>query len=102
MRPQTVRHRDTETSRLVFTARLRLQFRMPPVRNAPELRSQHDAAPVQSEYPAERRAAAAVPCRYRHRGKLQNLSSPSVLFESSPTFLKYTEDTDAKNDGPEF
>jgi len=34
---------------------------MPPVGNAPELRSLHAAAPpVQSEYPAERRAAAAV------------------------------------------
>ena len=34
----------------------------PPVRNAPELRSLHAAAPpVQSEYPAERRAAVAVP-----------------------------------------
>jgi len=33
----------------------------PPVPNAPELRSLHAAvAPVQSEYPAERRAAAAV------------------------------------------
>ena len=35
---------------------------MPAVRNAPELRSLHAAAPlVQSEYPAEHRAAAAVP-----------------------------------------
>jgi len=34
----------------------------PPVPNAPELRSLHAAAPpVQSEYPVERRAAAAVP-----------------------------------------
>ena len=54
------------TSRLVFTARLRPQLRTPPVpnvpvRNAPELRSLHAAAPpVQSEYPAERWAAAAV------------------------------------------
>ena len=38
------------------------EFRMPAVRNAPDLRSQRDAAPpVQSEYPADRRAAAAVP-----------------------------------------
>jgi len=51
-----------ETSRWVFTARLRPQFRMPAVRNAPELRSQHDAAPpVQLLYPGERRAAAAMP-----------------------------------------
>jgi len=35
---------------------------VPPVPNAPELRSLHAAAPpVQSEYPAERRGAAAVP-----------------------------------------
>jgi len=34
----------------------------PPGPNAPELRSQHvAAAPVQLEYPGERRAAAAVP-----------------------------------------
>jgi len=40
----------------------RPQFRMPPVLNAPELRSLHAAAPpVQPECPAERRAAAAVP-----------------------------------------
>jgi len=35
---------------------------VPPVLNAPELRSLHATAPpVQSEYPTERRAAAAVP-----------------------------------------
>jgi len=76
---------------------------MLPVPNAPELRSLHTATPpVQSEYPTERSAAAVVPLRNRHRGKLQNLSPPSVLFESSRIFLQYTEDTDAKNDGPEF
>jgi len=54
----------TETSRLVFTARLCPQFRTPPVRNAPELRSLHAATLlVQSEYPVKRRAAAAVHCR---------------------------------------
>jgi len=35
----------------------RPQFRMPAVRNAPELRSQHNAEP---QYPGERRAAAAM------------------------------------------
>jgi len=40
--------------------------------------------------------------RYGDRGKLQNLSPPSVLFESSGLFLQYTGDTDAKNDGPEL
>jgi len=41
-------------------------------------------------------------CRNQHRGKLQNLSPPSVLFELSPIYLQYTGDTDAKNDEPEF
>jgi len=56
------RRENDITRQLVFTARLRPQFRMPPGRNAPELRSLQAATPpVQSEYPAERRAAAAVP-----------------------------------------
>jgi len=38
---------------------------------------------------------------YRN-GNFQNLSPPSVSFESSRIFLQYTGDTDAKNDGPEF
>jgi len=59
---QTDRQTERQTSRLVFTARLRPQFRKPPVRNAPELRSLDATAhPVQSEYAAERRAAVAVP-----------------------------------------
>ena len=41
-------------------------------------------------------------CWNRHRGKLQNLSPLSVLFESRPIFLQYTGGTDAKNDRPEF
>ena len=46
------------TSRWVLTARLRPQFRMPAVRNAPELRSQQDAAPpVQLQYPGSRAVA---------------------------------------------
>jgi len=57
-----IKYTHGQTSRLVFTARLRPQFRTPPVRNALELRSLHAAAtPVQSEYPADRLAAAAVP-----------------------------------------
>jgi len=55
------------------------------------------APPVQSEYPAECCAAAAVPLP-----ELPHLSPPSVLFESSQFFLQYTGDTDAKNDGPEL
>ena len=39
---------------------------------------------------------------YGDRGRLQNVSSPSVLFESSRIFLQCTWDTEAKNDGPEF
>jgi len=35
-------------------------------------------------------------------GRLQNVSPPSVLFESSQIFSQYTGDTDIKNDGPEF
>jgi len=36
-------------------------------------------------------------CRNCHRGKLKNLSPPSVLFESSPNFfLQYTGDTAQK------
>jgi len=55
---------------------------MPPVQNAPELRSLNEAVlPVQSEYPAERRA--------------ESISSVSfVRLESN--FLQYTGDTDAK------
>jgi len=78
-----------KTSRLVFTARLRPQFRMPP-----ELRSLHAAAPpVQSEYPAQRRAAAAGA---NFKIYLRQYCSNGV------DFLQYTGDTDTKNDGPEF
>jgi len=56
---------DTHTHRQAgwfFATPLRPQFRTLPVPNTPELRSLHAAAPpVQSEYPVERRAAAAVP-----------------------------------------
>ena len=54
---QTVSGEGWKTSRLVFKARLHPQLRTSPVRNDPELR----LPPVQSEYPAERRGAAAVP-----------------------------------------
>jgi len=96
--------RANSTSQWVFTARLRLQFRMPPVRNARELRSHHDtASPVQLQYPGERRAAAAVPLpESPYRGKLQNVSPPSVLFESSRIFFTIHRRHRRKNDGPEF
>ena len=55
------RHRQTDKP-VAFYGPIAPQFRMSPVRNAPELRSLHAATPpVQSEYPAEHRAAAAVP-----------------------------------------
>jgi len=74
----------------------------PPVPNAPEVRSQHNATPpVQFEYPRQRRAAAAVLLPESPWDKLQNVSVPSVLFKSSQNFfLQYTGDTDVKNDGP--
>jgi len=34
--------------------------------------------------------------RYGDRGRLQNVSRPSFLFESSRIFLQYTGDTDEK------
>jgi len=34
--------------------------------------------------------------RYGNRGRLQNVSPPSVLFEWNRIFLQYTGDTDAK------
>jgi len=40
--------------------------------------------------------------RHTDRGKLQNVSPSSFLFESSRTFLQCTGDTGAKNDGPEL
>jgi len=42
--------------------------------------------------------------RYGDRGRLQNVSYPSVLFELSRIFftVAYTGDTDTKNVGPEF
>jgi len=47
--------------------------------------------PVESEYPAECRAAAAVPLPESPWGKLRNLSPPSVLFKSSPIFYNTQE-----------
>jgi len=41
-------------------------------------------------------------CRNRHRGKLQNLSPPSVLFESSQFFYNTQETQMQKHDGPEL
>ena len=43
-----------------------------------------------------------IPFDRRGFAGMANLSPPSVLFESSRTYLQYTGDTDAKNDGLEF
>ena len=40
--------------------------------------------------------------RYGDRGRLQNVSPPSVLFESSRIFFNPQETQTQKNDGPEF
>jgi len=77
------RHRDSETSRWVFMARLRPQFGMPPSfdRSTPQ--------PHRFNYniPASVVLLQQCHCRNRHRGKLQNVSSLSVLFESSWNFF---------------
>ena len=89
---------NMQSSRFVFTARLRPQFRMP--------RSFDRCTPPRRRFnqniPPTVVLLQQCHCRNRHRGKLQNLSPPSVLFEWSRIFLQYTGDTDAKNDGPEF
>ena len=71
----------SQTSRLVFTARLCPKFRMTPVRNTPEFRSLHATTlPVQSEYPAKRRAAAAVPLPESPQGQTsKSISSVSFV-----------------------
>ena len=60
----------------------RPQFRMPPVRNAPELRSLYATAlPVQSEYLAPTVVLLQqCHCRNRHRGKTSKSISSSVSF----------------------
>jgi len=70
------------------------QFGMP--------RSFNRCTPFNQNIPSSAVLLQQCHCWNHHRGKLQNLSPPSVLFESSPIFLQYTGDTDAKNDGPEF
>jgi len=79
---ETKKERKTKTSRLVFTARLCPQLGMPPNfdRCTPPRRRFNQNIP--------RSVVLLEPChcRNRHRGKLQNLSRPSVLFESSRFF----------------
>jgi len=84
----------SQTSRLVFTARLRPKFQMPPVRNAPEFRSLHAAAPpVQSEYPAKRRAAAAVPLPESPQGQTSKSISSVSFVRIESNFFYNTQDT---------
>jgi len=71
LQSRDMKHRmsSAKTSQLVFMARLRPQFRTPPVPNAPSsecprasISARHRAArSVRILYPAECRAAAAVP-----------------------------------------
>jgi len=81
-----------------------LKCRTSPVRNAPELRSLHTTAPpVQSEYPVECCAAAAVPLPQSSQGQTsKSISSVSFVRIESKFCLQYTGDTDSKNDGAEF
>ena len=94
------RHTHRQTSRLVFTARLRLQFRMPPIRNARRASiaarwcfSSTAAARccmlVLHSASSEHTIRSAGRCR---NGKFQNLSPPSVLFESSRIFFYNTQE----------
>jgi len=76
------------TSRLVFTARLR------PSSECPQLglplsfdRCTLPHRRFNQNIPSSVVLPQQCHCRNRHRGKLQNLSPPSVLFESSPNFF---------------
>jgi len=68
---------------------------LPPVPNAPSFDCCMPL--VQSEYPAERRAAAAVPLPESPSGQAsKSISSISFVQIKSNFFLQYTGDTDAK------
>ena len=93
------RNRETQTSRLVFTARLRPQFQTPPVRNAPELRLLHAAGSISISHQAScccSSAIAGVGANFKIYLFSQLCSNLVQIL------LQYTGDTDAKNDGPEF
>ena len=76
----------------------------PPVPNAPKLQSLHAAAPpVQSEYSAEHRAAAAVPLPESPWGQTSKSISSVSFDQIDSKFLYNTQETQTqKNDGPEF
>ena len=77
------RHTHRQTSQLVFTARLRPQFGMPPSFDCCMLPRRW----FNQNIPLSIVLLQQWHCRNRHRGKLQNLSPPSVLFESSRFFF---------------
>jgi len=87
-----------QTSRLVFTARLRPQFRTPPVRNAPSFdRCTPPRRRFNQNIPSSVVLLQQCNCRNYYSGKLQNISHPSVLFESGPIFFTiHTGGTGAK------
>jgi len=74
------------------------QFRMPPICDCCTPPSRR----FNQNIPSSVVLLQQCHCRNIHRGKLQNLSPPSVLFESSPIFLQYTVDTDAKTVDQKF
>ena len=78
---------DRSTSRLVFTARLFPKFGMPPSfdRWTPPRRR------FNQNIPSSVVLLQQCHCRNHHRSKLQNLSPPSVLFESSRIFYSTQE-----------
>jgi len=82
-------HNSIRTSRLVFTARLCPQFWMLPSfdRCTPPRRR------FNQNIPPSVVLLQQCHCRNRHRAKLQNLSPPSVLFESSRIFFHNTQET---------
>jgi len=110
LRVQTVAYNSK--SRWVFTARLRPQFRMPPVRGSvvrirQMMRKHHFWICTSSTATASTLLHAGAALRFQRahtirsaggcrNGKLQNVSPPSVLFESSRIFLQHTGETDAK------
>jgi len=98
------------TSRLVFTARLRPQFQTPTVPNA--RRASIAARRCCSSTAAARWCCSPLPVSAYHsiggccrNGKFQNVSMyllRQFCLNRVEFFLQYTGDIDAKNDGPEF
>ena len=87
----------------------------PPVPNAPSSDCQQFGMPTSFDRSTtpRRRFNSNIPasvvllqqchCRNRHRGKLQNVSPPSVLFKSSRNFFTiHRRHRRKENDGPEF